>query len=256
MSKRYYTENSLAKSRKQSRPRESLQRSNYSDTNVEYPSSSDRNDSDRTARADVGYRRNTTTSSRSSRRPSVSTTASSGHTKATSLSSGTEYSRVIVEGANGRRIHYLSKHDQDRLIRQLHQAKLNDEQRLEERIADYQNRTSGGAPFDLTADNVKRANRKSGSHLSHRSQKSAGSGSKSRADGIQIKSGDTVLHVYGDAKIEMRPSEDGGPAHLVIASSSGRDSAYGTSKSSDSRMGRSRGRSERAVKRDSIREEA
>lgn len=259
VSKKYYTETSVptTKTRRESRPQEPLRRAPRSDTGLDYPSSSDINDSDRTQRAvvDRGHRRSTVSSAHSSRRPSVSTTASSGRTKATSLSSMTDYSRVIIESPTGRRTAYLSKEEQANLIRRLQQQKLDDkaeEQRMrEEKIAAYQRNMSGGDPYELTAENVKARNRKSGSHShSHvsrgKSSNHSGSGSKasqSRSDGIKIKSGDTVLHVYGDAKIEMRPSEDGGAPQLVIASSSGRDSAYQgstNSKSSGSRMGRSR----------------
>lgn len=257
VSKKYYTETSVPtkSSRRDShlRPQESLRRAPRSDTGLDYPSSSDINDSDRTQRAvvDRSHRRSTLSSSHSSRRPSVSTNASSGRTKATSLSSGTDRSRVIIETPSGRRTTYLSKEEQANLIRRLEQQKLDDkleEQRMrEEKIAAYQRNMSGGEPYELTAENVKAQNRKSGSHShSHvsRGKSSNHSGSKtSRSDGIKIKSGDTVLHVYGDAKIEMRPSEDGGAPQLVIASSSGRDSAYQgstNSKSSGSRMGRSR----------------
>lgn len=253
VSKKYYTETAVpTKSRRESRPQEPLRRAPRSDTGLDYPSSSDINDSDRTQRAvvDRNHRRSTLSSAHSSRRPSVSTTASSGRTKATSLSSMTDYSRVIIESPTGRRSAYLSKEDRETLMRRLEKQKLDDkleEQRMrEEKVAAYQ-RNIGGEPYELTAENVKAQNRKSGSHShSHvsRGKSSNHSGSKaSRSDGIKIKSGDTVLHVYGDAKIEMRPGEDGGAPQLVIASTSGRDSGYqgsSNSKSSGSRMGRSR----------------
>lgn len=260
MTKKYYTENTIStSSRRDSMPRESLRRTPRSDSYLDYPSSSDVGDSDRTARAVVD-RRSTFSSARSSRRPSVSTTASSGRTKATTLSSMTDYSngRLVVEGPNGRRTTYLSKEQRDELSRQYRRQQQEDKleaQRIqEEKVAAYQKTMSGGDPYELTADNIRKAsNRKSGSHISGRSQKSSGSSSKvTRNDGIQILHGDTVLHVYGDTNIEMRPSEDGGPAQLVIGSSSRKDSEYrGSSKSSGSRVGRTRGRSElsrRAIK--------
>ncbi|KAK4502582.1 hypothetical protein PRZ48_006008 [Zasmidium cellare] len=269
VSKKYYTETSVpTKSRRESRPQEPLRRAPRSDTGLDYPSSSDINDSDRTQRAvvDRSHRRSTLSSAHSSRRPSVSTTASSGRTKATSLSSMTDYSRVIIESPSGRRTAYLSKEEQASLIRRLQQQKLDDkleEQRIrEEKIAAYQ-RDIGGESYDLTAERVKAQNRKSGSHShSHvsRGKSSTHSGSKtSRSDGIKIKSGDTVLHVYGDAKIEMRPSEDGGAPQLVIASTSGRDSGYqgsSNSKSSGSRMGRSRvSRRDKAIREEDFHDE-
>lgn len=265
VSKKYHTEASIPTSarvrREPSRPREPLRRAPRSDTFYEYPSSSEVNDSDQTQRA-VVYRRGAGSSSHSSRRPSVSTTASSGRTKNTSLSSNTDYSRdyskVILEGPNGRRVAYLSKDQQAQLARRYQQQNDDkyEKQRLqEERVAAYQREMGGGDPQELTAENIKKSQyRKSASHVSGRSQKSSGSGSKaSKSNGIQIQSGDTVLHVYGDAKVEMRQPEDGGPAQFFIASSSGRDSAYHTtsSKSSGSRMGRSRARDD-TYKREKI----
>ncbi|CAK4030331.1 Hypothetical predicted protein [Lecanosticta acicola] len=257
VSQKYYTESSVPTTsqmrREPSRPREPLRRAPRSDNYYEYPSSPGVNDSDPTQRAMIP-RRGTTSSSHSSRRPSVSTTASSGRTKNTSLTSNTDYSsdysKVILEGPNGRRTAYLSKDQQAALSRRARQQQMDDRyaeaQRLqEERVSAYQRAMSGGELHELTAENIKKSQyRKSASHVSGRSQKSSGSGSQaSKADGIKIQLGDTVLHVYGDAKVEMRPGEDGRPAHFFIASSSGRDSAYtASSKSSGSRMGRSRAR--------------
>ena len=265
VSRKYNTEASIPTTarvrRESSRPREHLRRAPRSDTFYEYPSSSEVNDSDQTQRA-VVYRRGAGSSSQSSRRPSVSTTASSGRTKNTSLSSNTDYSRdysrVILEGPNGRRVAYLSKNQQAQLTRQSQQQddyKYEKQRLQEERVAAYQREMGGGEPQELTAENIKKSQyRKSASHVSGRSQKSSGSGSKaSKSNGIQIQSGDTVLHVYGDAKVEMRQPEDGGPPQFFIASSSGRDSAYHTtsSKSSGSRMGRSRARDD-SYKREKI----
>ncbi|EME45067.1 hypothetical protein DOTSEDRAFT_33658 [Dothistroma septosporum NZE10] len=266
-SKRYRTETAVSmKSRRESLRLEDVPRSaRRSDTGLDYPSSSDRNDSDRTARATISERRSTTSSARGSRRPSVSTTASSGRTKDTSLSSGAnEHSRVIIEDSSGRRrTAYLSKEQQSDLIRRMEQAKLNerwDEQRLtEEKVAAYQRSINGGEPYELSAQNVKDINRKSGSHsLSHvsrRSQRSGGSGSKlSRSDGIVIQTGGTVLHIHGESSVQVRPGEDGGSAQITIGSVSGRDSGYHGSKSSSSRVERSRGGSEFS-RRGKIREE-
>ncbi|KAK4624550.1 hypothetical protein CLAFUW4_05485 [Fulvia fulva] len=234
-----------------------------SDTALDYLSS-DRNDSDRTARATVSERRSTTSSARGSRRPSVSTTASSGRTKATSLSSGSgDYHKVIIEDPSGRRrTAYLSKDQQSDIIRRMEQAKVNerwDEQRLtEEKVAAYQ-RNISGEPYELSAHNLKDANRKSGSHsnshVSRRSKRSSDSGSKmSKSDGIVIQTGGTVLHIHGDSSVQVRPGEDGGSAQITIGSVSGRDSGYHGSKSSSSRIGRSRGGSEFS-RREKIREE-
>ena len=54
VSKKYYTETAVpTKSRRESRPQEPLRRAPRSDTGLDYPSSSDINDSDRTQRAVV-----------------------------------------------------------------------------------------------------------------------------------------------------------------------------------------------------------
>lgn len=238
--KKYYTEQHTlpTRSRRETRPQQPLQRAGRSDGDVYY--SSDVGDSDRTARAVVARQSHTTSSS--SRRPSIATTSSSGRTKATTMSSSnTDYSshgRVIVEGKHGRRSMYLPKE-------QLHelrlQQKLRDEEeerlRLRESVDAYQKGMQGNVDtYELTAENMRKKDdgrRRSASYISnsrsHRSSASQGAG------GIKIQSGDTVLHVFGDAKVEMRAGENGEPASFVIAG--GGD--VGGSRSSRSGRGRS-----------------
>ena len=225
--------------------RDPLRRAPRSDTFIDYPSSSDNVDSDRTARAVVDRSRGRTNSSYSgrSRRPSVSTTASSGRTKATTVSSGSGSAthKYIIEDRNGRRKEYLSKEQYNELIRRYEVQKLEDKEN-EERVQAYQDRVRGQQPPELTAENIRKAERRtSGSHVSGHSRKSSthSSSKNTKNDGIRIQSGDTVLHVYGEARVEMRPGEDGTPA-FIIGSASGkdRDSAYHGSKSSGSRISR------------------
>ncbi|KAF2716385.1 hypothetical protein K431DRAFT_19545 [Polychaeton citri CBS 116435] len=229
--------------------REPLRRAPNSDPSLEYPS--DQVDSDRTSRAVVGRTnrdRSSTYSSSRSRRPSVSTTASSQRTKATTLSSGSgsrDGAMVIIEDSKGRRRAYLSKEQEEELLRQYQQ------QRLEESVEAYQNAVRGSTmPADLTAENIKKQTRRAsinGSHngsvVSKHSHRSSHSNQISNSDSqsIQIRSGETVLHISGGASIEVRPGEDGGPASFVIASGNGREDKYhGSSRSSGgSRLGRS-----------------
>lgn len=238
--KKYHTEQQTlpTRSRRESRPQQPLQRSGRSDGDVYY--SSDVGDSDRTARAVVARQQGYTSSS--SRRPSIATTSSSGRTKGTTLSSSnTDYSshgRVVVEGKHGRRSTYLAKEQRAELREQ---QRLRDEEeserRLQETIAAYQKGVQGNVePYELTAENMRRKDdgrRRSASYISnsksHRSSASQGGG------GIKIQSGDTVLHVYGDAKVEMRAGENGEPASFVVAA--GGDG--GGSRSSRSGRGRS-----------------
>jgi hypothetical protein len=243
MSTHRYTEPAVSRT-----SRERLRRAPRSDTDACDPSSSDNFDSDRTARAVVDRPRTESSYSRSSRRPSVSTSGS-GRTKATSVSSSSGYPKVLyVEDSRGRRLAYRSKEQQEDIIRQYQRQKLEEEERLD-RIAAYQQEVSG-ATKDLTAENIRKAQttqrRKSGSHVSGgaQSQRSGGSSSKiSRPEtGIEIRTGGTVLHLYGDAKLEMQASEDG--SHKLIiggGSNRGGDSAYyGSSKGSGSRVSGSR----------------
>ncbi|KXT07006.1 hypothetical protein AC578_7144 [Pseudocercospora eumusae] len=229
MSKSYYTDSYVPTRRSSLRdPRtERLQRAPYSD-GPEY--SSDNFDSDRTARAVVHARNSAPTSKQHSRRPSVSTNASSGGTKATSLSSVTDYSRAIIEDSRGRRVVYLSKEQQAELIKQHQRQKLQDTLDEQERLAnmrfsaasDYQREMSGGVDgYQMSAENIKNLNRttkpQSRSHISGRSGKSAGSGSKtSRSNGVKIHAGGTVLHVDGDMAMQVRTTNDG-EVHLVLA---------------------------------------
>ena len=238
--------------------REVLHRNTPSEHVLDYISSSDNMDSDRTARAVVDRPRTTYTgSSRSSRRPSVSTTASSNRTKATTVSSAASgLASLVLEGKSGRHISYLSKRDQAALLEDQHR-------RQQEASEAYQDYVSGQRGPELTAENIRTMQqfRSSGSYFSGLSRRGSRSSSKvpGGSEGIKIESGGTVIHVYGDSKIEMRPGEDGAPAQFVIGGgASSRDSAYhgSSSKSSSSRMGRSRGGSDIAGRRkDSIQEE-
>lgn len=230
-----------------SRP-ESLYRAT-SDPVYDYYSSSENFDSDRTARAVVDRR--SITSSQPSRRPSVSTNASRG-TKATSLSSNTDYVEAVVEDKYGRRRVYLSKAEEaayrERYERQKALTRLEEQRLQEERITDYQNQTDRGYEREhLTAEAVKKSNRKSMSHASaSQSQKSGGS-SGSRLSktgggggGLRIEAGGNTLFLEGGQELQVR-EDSGGITTLIIGSTtSGKDSAYHGSKSSGSRMGRSR----------------
>ena len=242
--------------------REVLHRSLQSENVLEYISSSDAMDSDRTAGAVVDRPRTAYTgSSRSSRRPSVSTTASSGRTKATTVSSATSgLANLVLEGKSGRHISYLSKREQDKRYRQYQQQQLEEERRRQEMIEAYQDHVSGPRGPDLTAENIRMQQlRSNGSYFSGHSRAGSRSASKAPSSGgIRIESGGTVIHVYGDSKVQMQPGEDGAPAQFVIGSASGKDSAYhgSSSKSSNSRAGRSRGGSDIDSRRkDSIQEE-
>lgn len=220
--------------------REAMQRAPRSDTAVEYYSSSDY-PSDRTARAVVDRR---SSHSSRSRRPSVSTTASSSRTKATTVSSGSGSGtrKYIIEDRHGRRKEYLSREQYDELIRRSELMKL-EEQESRDRAEAYQRQAQGPQAPELTAENIRKTQRRtSGSHVSgsgHSRKSSNHSSSKpSKTDGIRIQSGDTVLHVYGDAMVEMRPNEDGSHYIKVGSGGSSRDSAYHGSKSSGSRVSR------------------
>ena len=223
--------------------RHQAQRAPRSDTGVDYPSSSDQFDSDRTARAIVGRARTESTfHSSHSRRPSVSTSASSAKTRATTVSSGSGSRKVIIEDKNGRRrTAYLPQEQLDDIAR-FYERQRREEQERQERIEAYQQQVRGPQVPELTADNIRKvaSKRSSGSHVSQRSHKSSSS-KASKSEGIKIQAGDTVLHVYGEASVEMRPGEDGGPAILKIGSGSSRDSAYyGSSKGSGSRVSKRR----------------
>lgn len=221
----------------------------------DYVSSSDYVDSDRTQRAVVDRRTNSSYSSRS-RRPSLATTNSSGRTKATTVSNNSyDYPRYVVveDSQHGRRREYLSAEAQNELIRRYKSQRMQ-ERDLEDEIEAYQQRV-GGPSNNLTADNVRQASRTqagAGSRVSRKS--STHSSTKSQTEGIKIQSGDTVLHVYGGAKVEMRSGEDGESFVIVNPNvQRSKDSAY-SSRSSGSRQGRSRGVSN--VRPTRIREEA
>lgn len=232
-------------------PREVLVRNPRSDHVLEDILSSDNMDSDRTTRAVAGRSRTVYTgSSKSSRRPSVSTTASSGRTRTTAPSSITG-SNIVVEDSKGRRVSYLSQRDRESIMRQLHAQELDKQQRkLENDVEAYQSKVRGSKQPELTADNIRKQQfRASGSHMSH-SRKSSRSSSHVGGDGIKIDVGGTTLHVYGDTTLELQPGEDGGPPKIKIGNSNDKDSAYHSgSKSSSSRIGRSRGGSERGSRR-------
>lgn len=210
---------------------------------MDYISSSDYV-SDRTARAVVDRRTNSVHSGHS-RRPSVSTTASSSRTKATTNTSysdsGSAYQQVVVEDQYGKRKAYMPKESLRRY------------QKQQESVEAYQNSTNDGLRSALTLANIEdMQRRRSGSHAgSTHSRKTGRSDSKTtRSEGIKIEANGTTLHVYGDMKIEMRPGEDGAPT-VVVASSSSKDSAYFSgSKSSDSRKARSRLSSDVGVRKE------
>ncbi|EME84034.1 uncharacterized protein MYCFIDRAFT_195204 [Pseudocercospora fijiensis CIRAD86] len=253
MGKSYYTDSYVPTRRNSLRdPRtERLHRAPYSDNGPGY--SSDNFDSDRTSGAVVHTRHSAPTSKQHSRRPSVSTNASSGGTKATTLSSVTDYSRAIIEDSRGRRVVYLSKEQQAELIKQHQRQKLQDSLDEQERLAnmrfnaasDYQKEMSGGVDgYQMSAENIKNLNRTSKppsrSHMSGRSGKSAGSGSKaSRSNGVKIHAGGTVLHVDGDMAMQVRTTDDG-EVHLVLGN--GREIEYNSSSKGSSRSRVSRGR--------------
>lgn len=235
--------------------REPLRRNPRSDTDLDYPSSSDYVDSDRTTRPVVDRRLTHTSvhSSQGSRRPSVSTASSSDRTKATTVSSGSVSGRYIVEDAHGRRRVYPSFEEAELMAR-----RLSLQQRTDDAEA-YQTHMRGGKQPELTAENIKRSqqSKPSSSRVSGSSKKSGTSSRITKSDsGFQIKSGDTVLHVMGDATVEMRQTEDG-EQRLIIGAGSGRESRYygGSSKSSGSRIGRSRNGSVLGRRRDTIHEE-
>lgn len=231
--------------------RDALVRNPRSDHLLEDILSSDNVDSDRTTRAVAGRARTTYTgSSKSSRRPSVSTTASSGRTRTTAPSSITG-TQIVVEDSKGRRISYLSQRDRESIARQLQAQELDKQQRsLETDVEAYQDKVRGSRQPELTADNIRKQQyRASGSHISH-SRKGSRSSSHVGGDGFKIDYGGTTLHVYGDTTVELQPGEDGAPAKMIIGSGTGKDSAYHSgSKSSSSRVGRSRGGSERGSRR-------
>ena len=278
---------------------------------IDYWSSSDNVDSDRTARAVVDHgraRTNVSTSTRSSRRPSLSTTASSGRTRLTNLSSATSGVNSLTlsggaqpGGGRYRDTTYYSKRDQEDDLRARRQFEANVQR--ERAIHEYQRERSGGMEGpELTAENIRQSQmRRTGSaSQSGRSVRSHRS-SKSRVvpgEGVEIKSGNTIINVTGDSTLSFTTGEDGARRVVIdgaaVASSAsgvregqsvrgaasvvsvgggggsggkGREKEYlgSGSRSSSSRVGRSRGGSEvdggggsrvgRGRKRDSIQEE-
>lgn len=238
--------------------REPLRRAPRSDTGLEYISS-DNMDSDRTARPVIGRRTTPSESSRqSSRDPSIFTSSSSGRTPATDFSNEPRSARYIVEDPDGNRRAYHTREEAESNARRLQQK----QQKLEDKVLEYQRNMSGAMSSDLTLDNIKRSQQKQSRPSSSRvsgSSKKSGSSKLSRTDtSFQIKTGDTVFQLNGDAKIEVRQNEEGGQT-LIIGSSSGRESSYyaSSSRSSGSRMGRSRHGSDLGGRRrkDTIHEE-
>lgn len=234
--------------------REMLTRNPRSDHVLDYVSSSDNMDSDRTTRAMVDRPRATyTDSTRSSRRPSLSTTASSGRTRATTMSSATSgMASMVLESKSGRQISYLSKREQAKYACEREE----EEQRRLENIEAYQDAMRGGKLPELTAEKLKMQQMHSSGHSYAHSRKSSRSSSRAYNpnEGLRIESGGTTIHVYGDQKVEMIPSRDGGAASLVIGSRSGRESTYlgDSSKSSGSRQGRSHAGSDVGTRREQV----
>ena len=176
---------------------------------------------------------------------------------------------MVITDRNGRRREYLSKREQDAIdareradawkeeeYRQ-HRRESSAQRRRERAVEEYQNDMRGGPPPHLTAENIRiteEASSRRRESVSGRSQKTGRSGackSRGAGEGVTIETGETTFHVYGDASVEVQPAEDGGLAKLRIGRGSGgggersqRDSAYYGSKSSSSRVGRSRAPSE------------
>ena len=134
---------------------------------------------------------------------------------------------MIVEGRRGRKSEYLSKVDQARQQARLEEYTRQqfENQRLQEQdIENYQDAVRGGPSQTLTAENIRKKElRTSGSHMSVHSRKTSRSSSKvPNPEGIKIESNGTVIHVYGDTKVEMRPGE-GGTSFVIGASASGKE---------------------------------
>ncbi|KAK1810776.1 hypothetical protein LTR12_014860 [Friedmanniomyces endolithicus] len=162
-------------------------------------------------------------------RASLPTTVPRSRTKATTGSSGTASHKYIMEDRVGRRKEYLTKDQYNKMIRRYEVQKLED-QEMQDRIEAYQQHVRGTRPQELSAEDIRTA---VGDARSKRLFETA------KKDGSKIESGDTVLHVYGDARVEMRQGEDGTPA-FILGNTFGndRDSAYYSSKSSRSRISR------------------
>lgn len=117
---------------------------------------------------------------------------------------------------------YLPK-DQRADLRQLQKLRHDEDEarRLQESVDAYQRGMQGNLdPYELTAENIRKkedGRRRSGSYVSNSKSQRSSTSQGGGGGGIKIQSGDTVLHVYGDAKVEMRAGENGEPASFVIA---------------------------------------
>ncbi|KAI5361830.1 hypothetical protein Slin15195_G054810 [Septoria linicola] len=213
-----------------------------SDPHDNYHSSSENYNSDRAVVERRSIGRPDPSLAKHARRSSI---ASSYDTPPTSLSSDTRY-EAIIEDRNGRHKVYLTRDEVASLAEQRERQAQQDreeEQRVKrERIEEYQKTQSAGYERqNLTADNIKQASRKSMSHVSGRSQKSGASGSKvSRSGGLRIESNGTVLYLEDGIREIALGADDEGGTRVVINSGTGRENSYHGSKSSSSRVGRSR----------------
>lgn len=156
------------------------------------------------------------------------------------------------------------------------------QQQKEQQVEAYQDASRGGvAPPALTAENItgsrdsgaftRRSSANGKSQLSRHSRKSSGQQSRHSgtngnsnhtngsggSEGIQIRTGDATLFVYGDADIQMRAGEDGGPAQLIIGSARemGEEGSFVGSRSSGSRAGKGSRQGSELGSRGVIREE-
>lgn len=222
--------------------RETARRGPYSENDM---SSSDQIDSDRTTRPVIDKRLTYSppSSNRHSRQSSVSNGSSSARNKSSSLSHSTRPAQqYIVEDAHGRKHYYPTREQAEGKAMRLR----------EEAAEAYQASKRGSAQPALSAENVKRSQtqaieRRPSSHVSGSSRKSAASSSKmSRADSsIQIQRGETVFNIPINTTLEVRQTDEG-EVWFIGSGSPPREKSYhgGSSKSSGSRMGRSRTGSE------------
>ena len=185
--------------------------------------SSDNMDSDRTQRAQVHERPRPSTrishhrgeSSGSSRRPSLSTTASSGRTRATTLSDGSAQGAayVTVQRKGHRDVTYLSH---------VEQAALKKSQEREAYVKAYQDSKQGPPAPDLTAETIRQAGlgwqkrhslgskqhsrRSSGESRSHRSMHSRSRSNASQGqEGFRVELQDgNIVHAPLDCTITMQ----------------------------------------------------
>ena len=184
-------------------------------------------DLDRNAHAVVDRPRTTyTSSSRSSRRPSISTTASSGRSKGTTMSS-VSGSQMILEDRKGRRVSYISKTAGDSLLSQSQQFGPSEQQRREAEIEAYQDSVRDASLSELTSENIRKHQQRKSNTGSHKTSRSSPTVD---GDGFKIESGGTVIHVYGDSTVKMQSDEEGGPTQLVIGSASDKGRKYHSNK--------------------------